>query len=150
MNDSSEFNKEKLKEFNQHLIKKYQEAGFVHARYLKELTMLETVVTLTDKEYLDELGFFYDKLQNYIKTNKIENVKIDNYNQLKFSIEPLPTMESNLTNLKKSCIEYVNYAMSDEYNDDRASDYEHFIFEEALKSFYGTDIFQKIRLAKAY
>lgn len=148
MKDLPQFDRHKLIEFNNYLIKKYKEAGFNHSKYLAELSGLENS-SMSDKEYLDELEFFYDKLISFIRTNKIKNVKVDVFNKLKFSAFALPVVEVNLTKLKAECEAYVQYCMSEDYNDDRAEDYEHFIFEEALKAFYGKDIFQKISLAKA-
>ena len=146
MKDLSKLNRNKLIEFNNHLIKKYKEAGFNHNKYLSELSNLNSS-NISEKDYLDELEFYYDKLMRFMKTDNIKNVKVDVFNKLKFSVELLINKEVELTKLRKVCEEYIEHCMSEEYNDDRASDYEHYIFEEALKAVYGTDIFQKMRLA---
>ena len=46
--------------------------------------------------------------------------------------------------LKRACEEYMNYIMSDDYHEDTATDYEHYIFEKAMESIYGKDVWNTI------
>ena len=46
--------------------------------------------------------------------------------------------------LVEACQDYIDFRYSDESNDDEASDYENAIFEAALETFYGKDVFEKL------
>jgi hypothetical protein len=55
-----------------------------------------------------------------------------------------PTLLKNidLEDLENLCQEYLDYIDSEEYCGD--SDYDHFIFEKAMETLYGEDIFDYI------
>jgi hypothetical protein len=56
--------------------------------------------------------------------------------------EQLKDNEINLEKLKKVCNEYLEFLNSDDYYED--NDYDHYIYEAALKCIYGDKIFDFI------
>lgn len=57
-------------------------------------------------------------------------------------IKPKQLDVVNLTNLRDTCQEYIDFVSSDNYYAD--NDFEHYIYEEALKAIFGNDIFKYI------
>jgi len=56
---------------------------------------------------------------------------------------PQQLKEVNLDELKKICQEYIDFVNNDEeYHED--NDYKHYIFETAMKSVFGEDVFDYI------
>ena len=47
-------------------------------------------------------------------------------------------------NIKQACNEYMEYLRSPEYNEDGIGDYENAIFEAALESVYGNEVWTEI------
>ena len=72
-------------------------------------------------------------------------------NDLKEEIERRETLpekpsmlkEPNLDSLQSSAKSYIEYVWGDEYFED-STDYEHYIFEDVIQTFYGENIFDKI------
>jgi len=66
-----------------------------------------------------------------------------NVKAVKKSEEPKPELIRNgdveLTALRHICKSYIDFINSDDYHED--NDYDHYIFEEAVKAVYGKDIF---------
>jgi|AntRauTorckE6833_2_1112554.scaffolds.fasta_scaffold00137_34 hypothetical protein len=55
---------------------------------------------------------------------------------------PEPLEDQDLQKLNEICEEYLKFVVSPEYYED--NDYDHYIFEKALKTVYGDDIFNFI------
>lgn len=58
------------------------------------------------------------------------------------STPPRMLDKPDLRRLKYTLQEYMDFVFSDEYYSD--NDYRHYIYEDALKAFYGEDIFDEI------
>lgn len=56
--------------------------------------------------------------------------------------KPIALKEINTNKLQKLCEEYINFMNSDEYNED--NEYDQYIFEEAMITIFGRDIFNYI------
>lgn len=55
------------------------------------------------------------------------------------------TMEEEArSKLEKACDEYMEFLRSEEYHEDKANDYAHYIFEAALEHYYGKDVWDEI------
>ena len=53
-------------------------------------------------------------------------------------------MDKLMDRLKKECQDYLDFLDSDDFNEDRLDDYEHCIFEAALETFHGKDIWDVV------
>lgn len=80
-----------------------------------------------------------EELLEELKKRKVEEAM--SIEERIFEIKPKPVSDPNLTSLTKICVDYVNDRLTN-YIDD---DFEHYIFEEAMKSIMGTDVFDKLR-----
>lgn len=54
----------------------------------------------------------------------------------------VPMDNIDWTALLALCKDYVDYSISDDYHED--NDYKHYIFETALETIYGEDVFKKL------
>lgn len=80
-------------------------------------------------------GISADDLVNDILAKRVEELKIKR-----------PVIEDkdiDLSALKKICNEFLDFCESEDYCDD--NDFQVYIFEEALQTFFGQDIFKYIR-----
>jgi hypothetical protein len=59
--------------------------------------------------------------------------------------KPKQLENPNLDDLREICQEYMDYVFDDPtYNDDRASDYDHYVFEEAISAIFGKNAWNLI------
>lgn len=56
--------------------------------------------------------------------------------------EPTVIEQPDLEPLRKACEGYLSFVKSDDYNDDAAGDHWHFIYEVALATVYGPNVFE--------
>jgi hypothetical protein len=59
-------------------------------------------------------------------------------------MKPIPINNPDLADLIEATKEYVDYLNSEDYCDDGASDYKHEIFEVAMKTVFGPNIWDWI------
>jgi 8-oxo-dGTP diphosphatase len=71
--------------------------------------------------------------------NALLKVPLDEY-ETPYSNKPNMLTEFDLTDLKKVCQKYIDFIYSDEYYED--NDYSHYIFESAMITLFGKDIFK--------
>lgn len=57
---------------------------------------------------------------------------------------PAELPNPNYSAVKALCVEYLKLRQSPEYCSDDGSDFEHYLFEEALKAVYGPNVFDYI------
>jgi hypothetical protein len=55
--------------------------------------------------------------------------------------KPDPIINVDVIKLRGLCQDYINAVESENFCDDTGSDYCHYIFEEAIMTFFGRDVF---------
>ena len=124
----------------------------VHSKWIKPFESLISAQAYAESTYH---GFVPIKWEKYSENKwssgelglieyTIEEVELGTIDDVKQNIpQMIRDYDLDLTELKDILIQYMEYLSSNDYNEDKATDYEHLIFEVAVVTFYGKDIFEK-------
>jgi len=91
-----------------------------------------------------------------LKQASIEELKAELERKQKEKLKPPEQLEKvSLGSLRKICEDYINFVATDDYHEDDewlkidfGNDYERYIYETALETFYGPEIWDFINKEK--